>query len=152
MCVCVHACVRVCVIHIAATCCNMHIIIALLIVSIFQACIYKHLDLLHVVNVLQYLLFIWLQVYIAECVGVHIVGYIFIVYGGAGAVGSICVSKVIGWISITSVALLTMCLNVGIVAFLLIWKREPSYYVIFVIAILWGICDGSWSIVNSSKY
>ena len=93
----------------------------------------------------------WLQVYVAECVGVHIVGYVFIVYGGAGAVGSIFVGKILGKVSITSVSLLIMCLNVGILAFLLIWEREPSYYVIFVIAILWGVCDGSWVIVSSSK-
>ena len=99
----------------------------------------------------MYLLLIWLQVYIAECMGIHFVGYIFIVYGGAGAVGSICVSKIIGRASITSMSLLIMCLHIGIVAFLLIWKREPNYYVVFVIAILWGICDGSWCIVTSSK-
>ena len=92
-----------------------------------------------------------LQVYVAECVGVHIVGYVFIVYGGAGAVSSICIGKIFGKVSITSVALLTMCLNVGLLAFLLIWERQPSYYVIFVIAILWGVCDGSWAIVASSK-
>ena len=92
-----------------------------------------------------------MQVYVAECVGVHIVGYVFIVYGAAGTVGSILVGKILGYVSITSVSLLTMCLNVGIVAFLLIWEREPSYYVIFVIAILWGLCDSSWAILTSSK-
>ena len=87
----------------------------------------------------------------AECVGVHIVGYVFIVYGAAGAVGSILVGKILGKVSITLVSLLTMCLNVGILAFLLIWEREPSYYVIFVIAILWGVCDSSWANLASSK-
>ena len=88
----------------------------------------------------------------AECVGVHIIGYVFIVYGAASAVTSFCIGKILGRVSITLVSLLTMCLNVGIIAFLLIWEREPNYYVIFIIAVLWGICDGSWAIASSSKF
>ena len=87
----------------------------------------------------------------AECVGIHIIGYVFIVYGAASAVASFCVGNILGRVSITIVSLLTMCLNVGIIAFLLIWEREPNYFVIFVIAVLWGICDGSWATTASSK-
>ena len=87
----------------------------------------------------------------AECVGIHIVGYVFIVYGAASAVASVCIGNILGRVSITIVSLLTMCLNVGIIAFLLIWEREPNYFVIFVIAVLWGICDGSWATTASSK-
>ena len=89
--------------------------------------------------------------YIAECVGVHIVGYVFIVYGAAGAVAGICVGKIIGYVSLTSLSLLNVCLNIGLVAFLLIWEREPNYFVIFTVAILWGICDGSWTTLSSSE-
>ena len=92
-----------------------------------------------------------MQVYIAECVGVHIVGYVFIVYGAASAVASICVGKIIGYVSLTSLSLLNVCLNIGVVAFLLIWEREPNYFVIFAVAILWGTCDGSLATLSSSK-
>ena len=92
-----------------------------------------------------------MQVYIAECVGVHFVGYVFIVYGAASAVTGICVGKILGYVSITSAALLTLCLNIGLVAFLLMWEREPNYFVLFTVAILWGICDGSWTTLTSSK-
>ena len=51
-----------------------------------------------------------LQVYIAECVGVHIVGYVFIVYGGAAAAAGITTGKVIGKVSITLMSLLNVCL------------------------------------------
>ena len=87
----------------------------------------------------------------AECVGVHIIGYVFIVYGAVSAATNVCVGKILGRVSITSVSLLTMCLNVGVVAFLLIWEREPNYSVIFVVGILWGICDGSWTVLASSE-
>ena len=92
-----------------------------------------------------------MQVYIAECVGVHIVGYVFIVYGATGAAAGIGVGKMLGYVSLTTLSLLNLCLNVGLVSFLLIWEREPNYLVIFTIAILWGICDGSWTTLTSSK-
>ena len=78
-------------------------------------------------------------------------GYVFIVYGTGAAVTSIIVGKVIGKVSITVMSLLNLCLNIGLVAFLLIWEREPNYAVIFIVAILWGICDGNWSTLTSSK-
>ena len=89
--------------------------------------------------------------YIAECVGVHIVGYVFIVYGAASAMAGIAVGKILGYVSLTLVSLWNVCLNVGLVSFLLIWEREPNYYVMFTVAVLWGICDGSWSTLASSK-
>ena len=87
----------------------------------------------------------------AECVGVHVIGYVFIVYGAISAAASVCTGKILGRVSITILSLVTMCLNVGIIAFLLIWEREPNYFVIFLIAVLWGICDGSWASATSSK-
>ena len=89
--------------------------------------------------------------YIAECVGVHIVGYVFIVYGAASAMAGIAVGKTLGYVSLTLVSLWNVCLNVGLVSFLLIWEREPNYAVMFTVAVLWGICDGSWSTLASSK-
>ena len=90
--------------------------------------------------------------YVAECVGAHIIGYVFIVYGAGSALASISVGKVLGYVSLTSVSLLNVCLDFGLVAFLLMWEREPNYYVMFTVAILWGICDGSWTTLTSSKY
>jgi len=92
------------------------------------------------------------QVYISECVGVHVVGYVFMVYGAASAMASICVGKLLGHVSITSVSLLNVCLNIGLVSFLLVWERQPNYFVMFTMALLWGICDGSWNSLISSKY
>ena len=89
--------------------------------------------------------------YIAECVGVHIVGYVFIIYGAASAMAGIAVGKILGYVSLTLVSLWNVCLNVGLVSFLLIWEREPNYFVMFTVAVLWGICDGSWTTLASSK-
>ena len=79
-------------------------------------------------------------------------GYVFIVYGAASAVAAVTVGKMLGTVSITLVSLLNVCLNIGLVAFLLIWEREPNYAVMFIVAILWGICDGSWTTLTSSKW
>ena len=88
--------------------------------------------------------------YVAECVGVHIVGYVFIVYGAGSSAASIVVGKILGYVSLTLVSLLNVCLNVGLVSFLLIWEREPNYFVIFIMAILWGICEGTWITLTTS--
>ena len=80
------------------------------------------------------------------------VGYVFIVYGAASAIAGIAVGKILGYISLTFVSLWNVCLNVGLVSFLLIWEREPNYAVIFFMAFLWGICEGSWITLASSKY
>ena len=79
-------------------------------------------------------------------------GYVFIVYGAASAAAGITVGKIIGTVSITLMSLLNVCLNIGLVAFLLIWEREPNYTVIFVMAILWGLCEGSWMTMTNSKW
>ena len=79
-------------------------------------------------------------------------GYVFIVYGGAAATAGISVGKMLGIVSITLLSLLNVCLNIGLVAFLLIWEREPNYAVIFVMTILWGICEGSWMTMTNSKW
>ena len=78
-------------------------------------------------------------------------GYVFIVYGAASAAAGITVGKIIGTVSITVMSLLNLCLNIALVAFLLIWEREPNYAVIFVMATLWGICEGSWITMTNSK-
>ena len=79
-------------------------------------------------------------------------GYVFIVYGAASAAAAVTVGKMLGTVSITLLSLLNVCLNIGLVAFLLIWEREPNYAVMFIVAILWGICDSIWTTLTSSKY
>ena len=79
-------------------------------------------------------------------------GYVFIVYGGAAAAAGISVGKMLGTVSITLLSLLNVCLNVGLVAFLLIREQKPNYAVIFVMTILWGICEGSWMTMTNSKW
>ena len=78
-------------------------------------------------------------------------GYVYIVYGAASAAAAVIISKMLGTVSITLLSLLNLCLSVGLVAFLLIWEREPNYAVMFIVAILWGICDSNWITLTSSK-
>ena len=79
-------------------------------------------------------------------------GYVFIVYGAACAAAAVIVSKMLGTVSITLLSLLNLCLSIGLVAFLLMWERQPNYPVMFIVAILWGICDSNWITLTSSKY
>jgi hypothetical protein len=43
------------------------------------------------------------------------------------------------------------CVNIGIVIFVLLWERTPSFPIIFLIIASWGICDGIWNSVPPSE-
>ena len=47
-----------------------------------------------------------------------------------------------------------LCLNIGLISFLLVWERQPNYFVVFTVAVLymWGMYDGSWTPPSCSKY
>ena len=39
----------------------------------------------------------------------------------------------------------------GVLVFLLCWERQPSYVVVFLASITWGIVDGMWLTVSAGK-
>ena len=41
--------------------------------------------------------------------------------------------------------------NAGLVVFLLVWERVPSYTAAFVTFFVWGLCDGIWNSIPPSK-
>ena len=41
--------------------------------------------------------------------------------------------------------------NLGIVIFLLLWDRQPSYFVSLSIVFGWGLCDGTWASTTSCE-
>ena len=42
--------------------------------------------------------------------------------------------------------------NTGLFIFLLIWERQPVYYIIFIITLCVGYSEGLWTSVPPSKY
>ena len=92
-----------------------------------------------------------LQTYVAECVGVHVVGYAIMVYGLGTSLGSFISGKLLSLGAKSLVVLGTLVLHLTILIFLAIWEREPILLAILFIVLLWGFCDGSWMTVCSSK-
>ncbi len=39
----------------------------------------------------------------------------------------------------------------GVLVFLLCWERQPSYVVVFLASISWGIVDGMWLTVSTGE-
>ena len=93
----------------------------------------------------------YLQIYITECVGVRWVGFSLMCFGVNSAVGSLFTGKILSHVPCFVMMLLNLLLMLSLMIFLLVWDREPNYAVVFIIPILWGICDSIWNTVNTSE-
>ena len=92
-----------------------------------------------------------LQTYVAECVGIHMVGYAIMVFGVGTSLGSFISGKLLSLGAKCLLVLGILVMHLCIIIFLAIWEREPVLLVLLFIVLLWGICDGSWMTVCSSK-
>ena len=92
-----------------------------------------------------------LQTYVAECVGVHVVGYVIMIYGFANSLGSFVTGKLLALEAKFQVVLAALTFHLAILVFLVIWEREPLLSILLTIPFLYGICDGAWMTVCSSK-
>ena len=72
-------------------------------------------------------------------------------FGVSSAVGSLFTGKILSYVPRFVMMLLNLLLMLSLMIFLLVWDREPNYAVVFIIPILWGICDSIWNIVITSE-
>jgi len=92
-----------------------------------------------------------LQTYVVECVGVHAVGYTIMIYGLGNSLGSLASGKLLALVAKFHVVLAALSLHLAIFSLFLIWEREPILPILLTIPFLYGICDGTWMTVCSSK-
>lgn len=86
-----------------------------------------------------------MQHFITECVGVGVVGFAVVTWGLGMAFSSLVFGKLS--ISTTCTLLTAVLITVvqgGVLVFLLSWERQPSYVVVFLASIGWGVADGMW--------
>ena len=88
----------------------------------------------------------------AECVGVHVVGYAIMLYGIGGTMGSFISGKLLALKTRWLVILGTLFFHLIIITFLVIWDREPILLLLLFISLAWGTCDGSWITICNSKF
>lgn len=72
-------------------------------------------------------------------------------FGVSSAVGSLFTGRILSHVPRFVIMLLNLLLMLSLMVFLLVWDREPSYAVVFVIPILWGLCDSIWNIITTSE-
>ncbi|XP_065910448.1 UNC93-like protein isoform X2 [Dysidea avara] len=89
------------------------------------------------------------KTYVAECVGVHVVGYVIMIYGFANSLGSFVTGKLLALEAKFQVVLAALTFHLAILVFLVIWEREPLLSILLTIPFLYGICDGAWMTVCS---
>ena len=88
----------------------------------------------------------------AECVGVHVVGYAIMVYGIGGTLGSFFSGKMLALKTERLTVLGTLFFHLIIITILVIWDREPIIILLLFISLAWGTCDGSWITICNSKF
>ena len=72
-------------------------------------------------------------------------------FGISSAVGSFATGKILSYIPRFVIMTLNLLLMLSLLVFLIVWEREPNYVVVFIVPILWGICDSIWNTVTTSK-
>lgn len=73
-------------------------------------------------------------------------------FGASSAIGSYITGKILSRVPRFVMMLLNLLLMLSLLIFLLVWDREPNYAVVFIVPILWGVCDSIWNIITTSKF
>ena len=92
------------------------------------------------------------QVFISDCIGVHWIGFCQISFGIGSAVSAFLNGFLARFIPQYILVYIGALVNIGTVIFLLVWERQPNYYIVFIVLLLWGYCEGLWSSVPPSKF
>lgn len=84
--------------------------------------------------------------------GVSKVGFALIVLGFFSAVMSIIYGKAVKYIHRLVMGTLAFIINLFFLLFLQFYPLQPSFVLIFLFAIFWGIADGIWNTLTASNY
>ena len=90
-----------------------------------------------------------LQVYISDCLGVSKVGFILMIFGLSSGAVCFVYGPIVKYIPECFVLILSAFIQAGLVIFLLIWTRVPSYAAVIIFIIGWGAADAVWQISYS---
>ena len=89
--------------------------------------------------------------YVSDCIGVYWIGFFQTAFGIGSAVSAILNGYLAKIIPPYILVYVGVIVNVGTVSFLLIWERQPSYYIIFIVLLFWGYSEGIWTSMPLSK-
>ena len=86
-----------------------------------------------------------LQVFISRCIGVQWVGFVIIAYGITSALNSLVTGRLVKHIPDYLFIYSAVIANVGLMLFLILWERQPSFIAVFGFALCWGVTVGVWN-------
>ena len=78
-------------------------------------------------------------------------GPVVMVWAISSTVSSFITGRTSAYTSRTVVAAISSSTQVGLMVFMLLWEREPSYIMVFIVTIMWGYIDGIWQTIPSSE-
>ena len=84
------------------------------------------------------------QVYVSDCIGVHWIGVALAIYGLGSGLTALTAGRAVKYIPQYFIVYTFLSINMGIVIFMLLLEREPSYILSFLILFGLGICEGVW--------
>nr|BAM20565.1 similar to CG4928 [Papilio polytes] len=91
--------------------------------------------------------------FVSCAIGTGTVGFVMMTYGVADAIGCVVtgyIAKVTGRLPLLCTAAIVQA---GLFVSILTWRPHPSEeYVLYVIAILWGLCDSVWIVQINAYY
>ena len=77
--------------------------------------------------------------------GVQWVGFVIVSYGVTSALNSLVTGRLVKHIPDYWFIYGALAINVGLMLFLTLWQRGPSFAAVFVFALGWGITVGVWN-------
>ena len=86
-----------------------------------------------------------------ECLGIGVVGLVLIVWGLFASASSGVVGKLATKVPRIFVMIAGTAGDAAIILFLVFWERVPSYVVVFVVAVVFGVGDGVWNTIPTSE-
>ncbi|VVC97504.1 UNC93-like protein [Leptidea sinapis] len=91
--------------------------------------------------------------FVSCAIGTGTVGFVMMTYGIADAIGCIVtgyIAKITGRIPLICFASIVHTI---LFTTILVWQPQPDYsYVLFIIAVVWGLCDSVWLVQINAYY
>ena len=93
-----------------------------------------------------------MQNFVSECIGIGYVGITVIVWSIFSFTNNIVLGQITPFISRTAPALLVSLIYITMCLFLVFWKRQPSFVVVFIATASFGVADSFWMLAPLSEY
>ena len=89
--------------------------------------------------------------YVSDCIGVRWVGLVLMTYGVSSGVSGFVSGRLVKYLPQYLITYSVLTVYLALLVFLLVWEPAPLHYVIFTVAFLFGVCEGSINCITTSE-